>query len=132
MSAEASALADRDLGVAEAWPEAVRRLVPSETSAWAVPGTRTLARMPVVRFARPAWALALVPEPRQLPTSPDRTRPSAQTLTSAEVERPRRAETSAATSWALAAPALRASRPPLSAAAPIARFIHKFTWSSPW
>ena len=37
---------------------------------------------------------------------------------------PRRAETSAATSWALAAPALRASRPPLSAAAPIARFIH--------
>jgi hypothetical protein len=54
--------------------------------------------MPVLRFARPASALALVPEPRQLPTSPDRTRPSAQTLTSAEVGRPRRAETSAATS----------------------------------
>jgi hypothetical protein len=88
--------------------------------------------MPLVRFARPASALALVPEPRQLPTSLDRTRPSAQTLTSAEVGRPRRAETSAATSWALAAPALRASRPPPSAAAPIARFIHKFTWSSPW
>ena len=64
--------------------------------------------------------------------SRDRTRPSAQTLTSAEVERPRLAETSAETSWALAAPALRASRPPPSAAAPIARFIHKFTWSSPW
>ena len=91
-------MADGGLRVAEAWPEAALRLVPSETSAWAVPGTRTLARMPVLRFARPASALALVPEPRQLPTSPDRTRPSAQTLTSAEVGRPRRAETSAATS----------------------------------
>ena len=72
-SAEASAVADGGLRVAEAWPEAALRLVPSETSAWAVPGTRTLARMPVLRLARPASALALVPEPRQLPTSPDRT-----------------------------------------------------------
>ena len=37
----------------------------------------------------------------------------------------------AETSWALAAPALKASRPPPSAATPIARFIHKFTWTSP-
>jgi len=80
----------------------------------------------------PAWALALVPEPLQRPSSPDRTWPSAQTLACAKVGRPRFAETSAVTSWALAAPALRASRPPVSAAAPMARFIHKFTWSSPW
>ena len=85
------------------------RRVLTETSASAVRGTRALTR-----------TLAVVPEPLQLPSSPDRTRPSAQTLTSA------------ATSWALAAPALRASRPPPSAAAPSTRFIHTFTWSSPW
>jgi hypothetical protein len=98
--------------VAEARPDALARgrlrPVPTETSAEATRGTRTLARMP--SLSRPAPTVPLVPELEQLPTSLDRTRPSAQTRTSAEVGRPSRA--SAETSWALVAPAPRASRPP--------------------
>jgi hypothetical protein len=131
--ASASTLVDRGREV-EAGPEAAGRLrlVPIETSAAAVRGTRAWTRTPVAPALLPAWTLAWVPEPLQLPSSPDRTRPSAQTRTSAEVGRPSLAEASADTSWALAAPALRASRPPPSAATPSARLIHKFTWSAPW
>jgi hypothetical protein len=131
-AASASARAGR---VTEAWPEAAapgrRRVVPTETSADARPGTRARARIPPEPLPRPAWTVAPVrPEPAgapQLPSSLATTRPSAQTRTSAEVDRPTRAETSAETSWALALPAPRASSPPPSAATPIARFIHKFT-----
>jgi hypothetical protein len=129
----------RARGVTEAWPDAeaagrLRRAL-METSASTTRGTRTLARTPASR-SRPASTVAPVPPeaawPLQLPSSRERTRPSAHTRTSAAVWRPRRAETSAEISWAPAAPALRASRPPLGAATPIARFIHKCTWSSPW
>ena len=108
------------------WAPGRLRRVPIERVASAARGTRALARMPL---SRPAWAVPLAWSPQ--PSSRDRTRPSAQTRTSAEVGRPSLAVTSAEASWALAAPALRASRPPPSAATPMARFIHKFTWSSP-
>jgi len=129
-----AAAAARARWAAEAWPDAVvagrPRRVPIETSAPAARGTRTLARIaPEPSPARAAWT---VPPARSVrPSSLDRTRPSAQTRTCAEVGRPSRAVTSAEISWALAAPALRTSRPPPSAATPMARFIHRFTWSSP-
>ena len=89
--------------VGEAWARRV-----AEASAEAV----VLGRLRRVRSETSASALRA-------------TRTSART--SAEVGRLSRAEASAETSWAPAAPAPRASRPPPSAAAPIARFIHKFT-----
>ena len=89
---------------------------------------RTLARIaPEPSPARPAWT---VPPARSVqPSSLDRTRPSAQTRTCAEVGRPSRAVASAEISPGAGGAGAEGQQAPAERRpAPMARFIHKFTW----
>src|SRR6266511_822094 len=111
-----------------AWPEtaAPGRLgrVSSEPRADPSPDTRTRAWLSptwtvVLSLSEPAW-------PPQRPSSRD-SAPSPQRRTSAVGAEPTRTDARVDASSALAVPAPRASRPPASAATPIARLVHEFT-----
>jgi hypothetical protein len=102
--------------------------VPSEARADPSPATRTRARMAPARtvvpsLSEPAW-------PTQRPSSPDSAAPPPQRRTSTVGAEPTRTDALVDASSALAVPAPRASRPPASAATPIARLVHEFTGCS--
>src|SRR6266511_447508 len=111
-----------------AWPETAARgrlgCVSSEPRADPSPDTRTRAWLSptwtvVLSLSEPAW-------PPQRPSSRD-SAPPPQRRTSAVGAEPTRTDARVDASSALAVPAPRASRPPASAATPIARLVHEFT-----
>src|SRR6266545_7291355 len=111
-----------------AWPETATHgrpgRVSSEPRADPSPDTRTRAWLSptwtvVLSLSEPAW-------PPQRPSSPD-SAPPPQRRTSAVGAEPTRTDARVDASSALAVPAPRASRPPASAATPIARLVHEFT-----